>query len=201
MHATAMENGKLFFDTYISTLSNVKVVDIGAQDVNGSLRSVITPNVQYIGVDMELAKGVDIVIEDPYKLPFEDNSIDAVVSSSCFEHSEMFWVLFLEIMRVLKPNGLCYVNAPSNWNIHRYPVDCWRFYPDSGHALITWSKKNGYNSVLLESYISNKTDKNTIEEWEDFVAVFLKDETHISNYPNRIQNSFTNVKTGYIRDK
>ena len=46
------------------------------------------------------------MLTDPYHLPFESNSLDVVVSSSCFEHSEMFWLLFLEIMRVLKPEGL-----------------------------------------------------------------------------------------------
>ena len=30
---------------------------------------------------------------------------------------------------------LFYLNAPSNGEFHRYPVDCWRFYPDAGGAL------------------------------------------------------------------
>jgi SAM-dependent methyltransferase len=71
-----------------------------------------------------------------YKLPFADGSVDVVLSSSCFEHSEFFWLLFLEILRVLRPEGLFYLNAPSNGPFHRYPVDCWRFYPDSGNALV-----------------------------------------------------------------
>lgn len=199
MHTTAMENGKLFVDTYLANLGNITVVDIGAQDVNGSLKSIMPQNVKYIGVDMEAAKGVDVILQDPYKLPFDNNSIDCIVSSSCFEHSEMFWVLFVEIMRVLKPEGLCYINAPSNWNVHRYPVDCWRFYPDAGHALNTWAKYNGFNSVLLESYISNKTDKNTFEEWEDFVAILLKDEIYMQNFKNRVQTSLTNIKFGFVR--
>jgi ubiquinone/menaquinone biosynthesis C-methylase UbiE len=198
MHTTALENGKLFFDTYVKNKGDITVIDIGSQDVNGTLKSVAPSNVKYIGVDMEAAKGVDIVLSDPYKLPFADNSIDAIVSSSCFEHSEMFWVLFLEMMRILKPDGLCYINAPSNWNVHRYPLDCWRFYPDAGHALVTWAKYSGYNPLLLESYISDKTDKNTIEEWEDFVAIFLKDEKYIKNFENRIQHSIKNVKHGFI---
>ncbi len=38
MHPTAMSNGKLFFDTYVSRLGTVKLIEIGSQDVNGSLR-------------------------------------------------------------------------------------------------------------------------------------------------------------------
>jgi SAM-dependent methyltransferase len=140
-----MENGKFFFDTYVKPLNQATVADIGAQNVNGSLKDVFPENATYIGVDFVQGKGVDIIIDDPYKLPFEDNSLDAIVSSSCFEHSEFFWLLFNEIMRVLKPTGLFYLNAPSNGLFHRYPVDCWRFYPDSGNALANWANRSGYN--------------------------------------------------------
>lgn len=81
MHPTALRNGKLFFDTYGRALSKGTVVDIGAQDVNGSLKSVCPTDVRYVGVDFVAGKGVDIILEDPYKLPFEDNSVDAVLSS------------------------------------------------------------------------------------------------------------------------
>ncbi len=72
MHQTAMDNAKQFFDCYAPPFTNkiagegglrdkIKVVDIGAQDVNGSLRSVCPADFEYIGVDFEHAKGVDIV--------------------------------------------------------------------------------------------------------------------------------------------
>ena len=31
---------------------------------------------------------------------------------------------------MLRPAGLFYLNAPSNGDFHRYPVDCWRIMPD-----------------------------------------------------------------------
>jgi len=91
MHDTAMEYGAQFFKIYLSDLQSLTIVDIGSQDVNGSLRSVCPKGQNYVGVDFVKAKGVDIVITDPYKLPFEDESEDVVISSSCFEHSEFFW--------------------------------------------------------------------------------------------------------------
>jgi SAM-dependent methyltransferase len=105
----------------------------------------------------------------------------------------MFWLTYLEILRVLKPNGLFYLNAPSNGLFHRYPVDCWRFYPDSGGALVTWAKRNGMNPVLLESFISNQQ----VEVWNDFVAIFLKDEKFFENYRDRI---FDDFKNGFCSD-
>jgi SAM-dependent methyltransferase len=154
MHLSAMNNCKSFFQTYAEFFpsdKSTKVVEIGSQDVNGSLRSVAPDAFDYIGVDFQAAKGVDVVLTDPYSLPFASESVDMVLSSSCFEHSEMFWLVLLEIMRVLKPRGLFYLNVPSAGSFHRYPVDCWRFYPDSGRALVQWSKRSGGNAELLES--------------------------------------------------
>jgi len=173
MHQSALTFGKLFFDLYCRRRKGATVIDIGSQDVNGSLRSVCPATLRYIGVDFVAGSNVDVVLEDAYSLPFEAESVDIVVSSSCFEHSEMFWVLFLEILRTLKPGGLFYLNVPSNGIFHRYPVDCWRFYPDSGEALVTWARRNGIGVRLLESFIG--AQQPVAEGWNDFVAVFVKE--------------------------
>ncbi|MGF6371290.1 SAM-dependent methyltransferase [Paraburkholderia sp. RAU6.4a] len=191
MHVTALEIGKKFFDTYVSGRDGLKIVDIGSQDVNGSLRSVAPRGCEYIGLDFVGGKGVDIVLTDPYSLPVPENSIDVIVCSSCMEHSEFFWLLFLEMQRLLKPEGIVYLNVPSNGNFHRYPVDCWRFFPDSGVALQNWARRSGYKTTLIESF----TGIQKQDVWNDFVAVFVKDADHIAMYPERIQatyNEFTN---------
>jgi SAM-dependent methyltransferase len=194
MHDTAMEIGAAFFNTYLKNGNGLTIVDIGSQDVNGSLRSVTPKNNKYIGLDFESGKGVDVVITDPYSLPFENESVDVAVSSSCFEHSEFFWLLFNESLRILKPTGLLYINAPSNGWYHRYPVDCWRFYPDSGVALQNWSNRSGYNCALLESFIGMRKD----ELWNDFTAVFVKDEANRANYPKRIQDTSISFENGRL---
>jgi SAM-dependent methyltransferase len=195
MHPTAMANAKHFFDAYSRKFlseTDVKVVEIGSQDVNGSLRDTCPASFNYVGVDFVSGKGVDVILDDPYKLPFETGSVDIVLSSSCFEHSELFWVLFLEIMRVLKDDGVFYLNAPSNGEFHRWPVDCWRFYPDCGNALVAWSKRNGMNTALLESYISVQVG----DQWNDFVAVFLKNASHAALYPERIIDTKIDIYNG-----
>jgi SAM-dependent methyltransferase len=200
MHRSALMNCKSFFETYSKSFTGdkkVKIVEIGSQDVNGGLRITAPTEFEYIGVDFVAGKGVDVVLNDPYSLPFESESVDIILTSSCFEHSEMFWLVFLEIMRVLKPKGLCYLNAPSNGNIHRYPVDCWRFYPDSGRALITWAKRNGINATQLESYTSAQLE-GTDGMWNDFVGVFLKDENLLSEFPLRILDTKKDVFNGLI---
>ncbi len=196
MHPTAMYNCKHFFDTYAGVFQRpgAKVIEIGAQDVNGSLRDCCPGAFEYVGVDFVAGKGVDVILEDPYSLPFETDSTDIVLSSSCFEHSEMFWLLFLEIMRILRPDGLFYLNVPSNGDFHQYPVDCWRFYPDSGRALVTWAKRNGMNPALLESYTSVQIE----DHWNDYVAVYVKDENHAAHHPGRILASKKDCNNGVI---
>jgi SAM-dependent methyltransferase len=196
MHPSAMMNCKLFFDRYGGHFppgTPARLIEIGSQDVNGSLRDLAPKHIEYIGVDFASGKGVDVILDDPYKLPFGDASADLILSSSCFEHSEMFWLVFLEIMRVLKPHGLFYLNVPSNGAFHRHPVDCWRFYPDSGNALVSWGRRNGLNPLVLESYTSRQLPDDT---WNDFVGVFLKDASHASRYPARIVDTFRDFSNG-----
>lgn len=196
MHATALKNARRFFDVYVTPRmqagQRLRVVEIGARNVNGSLRDVAPQGLDYIGVDLEAAPGVDIVLDDPYVLPFEDGSVDAILSSSCFEHSEFFWQSFLEIQRVLKPTGLFYLNAPSGGEFHRYPVDCWRFYPDSGMALARWARSRGFATALLESYTGEQED----DIWADQVAVFLRDEAHAIEFPRRILDGPLRFRNG-----
>jgi SAM-dependent methyltransferase len=183
VHPSALDNGRLFFDTYLGAQAqDLTVLDIGAQDVNGSLRGLAPAGCRYIGVDFAPGRGVDLVLDDPYQLPFEDGSVDVVVSSSCFEHVEMFWLMFSEVLRVLGPQGLFYLNAPSNGDFHRYPVDCWRFYPDSGAALVHWGQRSGFRPLLLESFTAYQQQ----DVWSDFVAVFLKDEACVVQHPRRV---------------
>lgn len=198
MHVTALNGGRLFFDTYVKGSSLNSIVDIGAQNVNGSLKDVAPEGVSYLGVDFVAGNGVDVILDDPYVLPFASDSVDVVVCSSVFEHSEMFWLLFLEIIRILRPNGLFYLNVPSNGAFHRYPVDCWRFYPDSGNALITWAERNGYDPVLLESFVSEQAGDGW---WNDFVAVFLKDAKHLGEYPQRMTNQKTDFTNGIVFER
>jgi SAM-dependent methyltransferase len=184
MHHTALVNGKQFHDVYVRDMpgDRLRVLEIGSQDVNGSLRQFYGPRFEYVGVDFAAAKGVDVVLSDPYTLPFDDASADVVLSNSCLEHSEMFWLVVLEALRVLRPHGLLYLNVPSNGEFHRYPVDCWRFYPDSGQAMVNWARRNGMRPRLLESF----TGEQVRDVWNDMIIVVVKDEAHAAFYPQRM---------------
>src|SRR4051812_46473606 len=105
MHDTAMDYGGAFVRTYLPN-KPLNIVDIGAQDFCGSLKGHMRPGDHYIGVDFDGGPNVDVVLTDPYTLPFDDESVDAILCSSCFEHAEFFWLSFVEMIRILKPTGL-----------------------------------------------------------------------------------------------
>lgn len=199
MHDTAEKNAGMFFDTYVKKTEDkgpVSIVEIGARAYPGEflIRNLATGDTNYIGVDFADGYNVDLVLADPYKLPFDNDSIKYVVSSSCFEHAEFFWLTYLEIMRILKPDGLFYLDAPSNGEFHRFPVDCWRFYPDSGNAMVKWGNRNGYKNALIEQYTSEKI----ADIWEDYVCVFIKDKGFMETYPARITDNFNTYKNGSV---
>lgn len=142
--------------------SDGKIVDLGAMNVNGSYRELF-PGGDYVGVDLEPGPGVDVVLSDVYHLPFDDGSVDLVLSGQMLEHCGQFWRVFSEIHRVLKPEGRAYLIAPSSGPVHRYPVDCYRFYPDSYAALAEWSGLR-----LVHSWTDERGP------WCDIVGVFQK---------------------------
>jgi SAM-dependent methyltransferase len=143
-----------------------KVVDLGAMNVNGSYKQLLPDDAHYIGVDLEAGPGVDVVLDDVYQLPFEDGSVDLVLSGQMLEHCAHFWLVFNEIHRILKPGGMAFMIAPSSGPVHRYPLDCYRFYPDSFAALANWSGLR-----LVQSWTDERGP------WRDLVGIFQKGGT------------------------
>lgn len=184
MHTTAYLMGKHFFETYVHY--PVSIVEIGSQNVNGSLRDHAPQGAPYCGVDTSAGSGVDVVLQNPYKLPFSDGTFDVAITSSCLEHSEMFWLSFLEGIRILKDDGIMYCNIPSSrCPYHRYPVDCWRFAPDAAKGLQTWGRYNGIPVGVLESFVVNPIPKDS-HVGSDYCAVFIKNGQHRYKYPKRM---------------
>lgn len=139
MHTSSYEKMQDFRNRYLSGQEDrsLFIYDLGSQDVNGSYRSLFSePYWRYIGLDMVAGKNVDVVLRTPYVWQeITGSSADVVVSGQAFEHIQFFWITMLEIARVLKPSGICCILAPSSGPEHRYPLDCWRFYPDGMTSL------------------------------------------------------------------
>jgi SAM-dependent methyltransferase len=125
-------------DTYLSRGRRYRVVDFGSRISDGqrnSHRDVFAGyDVDYVGVDIDGGRNVDVVMERPYTIPLSSNSVDVIVSGQVFEHVPFFWASFMELARILRPGGLIIVTIPSRGHTHDV-YDCWRFYPDSLRAI------------------------------------------------------------------
>lgn len=167
MHDTAYRIGGLVMDTYLPA-TPAKILEIGALNVNGSLRDHSPRNAEYVGLDFEAGEGVDAVITGLGDWNVPDAHFDLVIASSVFEHDPFFWNTFVAMCCKTRPGGHVYVSAPSNGTIHRYPRDYWRFYPDAGLALEEWGRAGGLDLTLVESFVAERE----ADGWNDFCAVF-----------------------------
>jgi SAM-dependent methyltransferase len=184
MHPTSLENmrkchGRFFLPSSLAYRPRVRVLDIGGADVNGSYRTVYAgPPFDYRTADLSPGPGVDLVLTDPYRIPLPDGSIDIVLSGQMLEHSEFFWLAFREMVRLLSPEGFLFLIAPSSGPIHRYPVDCYRFYPDAYAALAK------YTGCHLQAVWRDERGP-----WQDLVGVFRKTEAAALAPPRAVTSS------------
>ena len=79
-----------------------------------------------VNVDFQLLPGVDIVA-DAGRLPFRDESVDAVVCDYILEHAENTQAIIKEMVRVLKGGGLVYLKVPFMMAFHSAPDDFYRW--------------------------------------------------------------------------
>lgn len=177
MHDTANLIGLSFAEKYGG--EGKIVVDIGGCDVNGSLRKHFEERgMQFICVDIEPHPSVDIVVKPGENLPFKNNSVDLIVSTSCFEHDPCFWITFKNMTRILKMGGYIYINAPTNGPYHCHPGDNWRFYSDAGQALAYWaSYKMHHNEEIFPVKLIETFHVLPLSVvWIDFVCVWQRVE-------------------------
>ena len=81
-----------------------KVLEVGSLDINGSVRGLFI-DCEYIGIDVADGKGVDLVVNGE-NFAGQANSIDVVISCECFEHNPEYEKTWLNMVRVLKQDGL-----------------------------------------------------------------------------------------------
>jgi SAM-dependent methyltransferase len=81
---------------------------------------------EVVNVDMMPYENVDIVC-DIHRLPFKDNSIDAVMSVAVLEHVREPALVLKEVKRVLKPGGRIFSAIPFMQPFHASPHDYQRY--------------------------------------------------------------------------
>jgi SAM-dependent methyltransferase len=176
MHEASFEKMRAALSVYApASLDRLRVLDLGSGGSEDSLtyRSLFpSDRFEYLGLDLAGGPNVDIVVGDAYDWrELDDEQFDLVVSGQMLEHSPYFWITAAEIARVLKEGGITIVIAPSAGFAHRYPLDCWRFYPDSWSAICRY-----VGLELLETYREKPSWRKTIPGtyWGDAMMIARK---------------------------
>lgn len=178
MHKTSYLKMQAFFesvDHYLPPQSRGSILEIGSKSYHGQLsyKNLIDQSrFSYTGLDLEAGTNVDIVPGNPHNWSEIGNEqFDLVISGQALEHDKFFWVTFPEIARILKCGGILALIAPGTGPIHRFPVDCWRFYPDAWEGLCQWA-----GLELVETYYEEKKLDSYIEgyDWCDNLIIAKK---------------------------
>jgi O-antigen biosynthesis protein len=153
------------------------LLDVGSYGVNGTYREIFSDvtRFRYTGLDLQPGPNVDCVPRDPYHWPeLADESFDVIISGQAFEHMEFPWLAIDEMGRKLKKNGLVCIVAPSRGPQHRYPVDCWRYYPDGLKALARWA---GLTVLEAETFWGETGFADGSDQWGDSFCILRKDSS------------------------
>jgi len=107
MHISVLE----FFieNTQKEEFENKRILEVGSRYVNGSVRPLIekffNPK-EYIGVDIEKGKFVDVVCDAENLVDyFGRETFDVVISTELLEHVKDWRKVINNMKEVLKPNG------------------------------------------------------------------------------------------------
>ena len=67
MHLSAVQSFNDFKKAYLDDINHeVKILEIGSQSINDSIKRYLNKNFSYIGADIESGENVDIILKDPY---------------------------------------------------------------------------------------------------------------------------------------
>lgn len=113
---TQQEMSKLlyqYFDESQCLDTNRVVLDVGSYDMNGSLKERMPAAWTYIGLDLMPGPNVDVVLDLTEPFPIDDESIDLIVSSSCFQYVSNPFKYMDQLYKCLKPGGMIYITAAS----------------------------------------------------------------------------------------
>ena len=153
---------------------------------NGIERLVNEKDFEIIETDVSFRPRTNIIC-DAHDLPFKSNSIDCVVAQAVLEHVVDPYRCVGEIHRVLKKDGLVYVETPFMQQVHMGRYDFTRFTPLGHKRLFRQFReiKNGLVAgpgtalawayrYFLVSFFESKKLVNLVTAFARFTSFFLK---------------------------
>jgi hypothetical protein len=154
------------------------VLDVGARDVNGSVRSLFPPE-GYTGLDMVAGPGVDVVA-DILKVGDRYNSaFSTVVCCETLEHIKEPWTALDIMAMALRPGGLLIASWCFAFPLHDAEIDkgqsgdYWRTTPSGFEYLL---RRAGLTDIVVETEGCGRPRNAppTEADWQYPVGVFAR---------------------------
>lgn len=137
------------FITTARAMDNPRVLELGTLrsiEDRSTMHKDWVPNAsEYIGTDIEDCVDVDVVADvHSLSTTLGEESFDIVISCSTFEHFKYPQLAAHEIMKVLKLNGILFIQTHQSFPLHAYPFDYYRFSKEALCGL--FSQKMGFKT-------------------------------------------------------
>jgi SAM-dependent methyltransferase len=166
------------------------ILDFGCGE-GQMVRKLRASGFEAYGADILLSEQNEFLrlIQNPYRIPFDDRTFDAVISCSVLEHVKNLPEAVSEMYRVLKPAGFC---------LHFFPP---KLRPIEGHIFVPFAGAlQGYPWLLFWSFLGIRNSFGINRPYRENAILnykFLKEQTaYVSKRKLRehVSRCFNNVR-------
>ena len=135
-------------------------------------------------------------VADVQLLPWSSNTFDVVISNNVLEHLGQPETVFLEVVRVLKPDGMFLVKTPSN--LH-YVAIVARCTPYRFHRWFNRKRNRSVEDTFPTLYKANSARK--IHRYAHSAGLIVERVSHIEGRPEYLRSSVPGYFAGVMYER
>lgn len=168
------QNQLLYLQRFVPEVEGA-ILEVGSKDYGNTVpfRQHIR-HAEYVGLDMEPGKGVDVVGDLSKDLcGLRQEHFSLIICCSVLEHVEKPWLMARNIVTLAKPGGRVYMSVPWVWRYHPYPDDYFRFSWRGVETLfddLRWEHR--YYSTNVSGELVEITDAQ--KDWDNRMAQYAE---------------------------